>query len=130
MALLTRIYARRVSGLQKDLHDKREDLYETFASRDPEQVRAYYARMASIQQRIANWGAFNFGVFRVFLLGIFLVVLYISIDIDDFSTGNIYSIVAYLWTFVTSAEYLPDLMESWTSLRDISGRLKAEEAVG
>jgi ABC-type multidrug transport system fused ATPase/permease subunit len=127
MAALTQMYTRRVQGLQKDLHDSREEVYEKFASRDPEQVRGYYSRMASIQQRIANWGALNFGIFRVFLLGIFLVVLYISIDIDDFTTGSIYSIVAYLWTFVTSAEYLPDLMESWTSLRDISGRLREAE---
>jgi hypothetical protein len=63
---------------------------------------------------------------RVFLLLIFLVVLYIAIDLDDFSTGNIYSIVAYLWTFVTSSEYLPELMESWSSLKDISQRLATE----
>ena len=41
--------------------------------------------------------------------------------------GEIYSIVAYLWTFVTATEYLPELMESWTSLHDISKRIKAEE---
>ncbi len=129
MAALTRVYTRRVLVLQKELHDSREEVYETFASRDPELVRSYYARMAAIQQRIADWGAVNFGIFRVFLLGIFLVVLYISIDIDDFTTGSIYSIVAYLWTFVTSAEYLPDLMESWTSLRDLSGRLREVDGV-
>jgi len=51
-------------------------------------------------------------------------VLFIAIDLDDFTTGNIYSIVAYIWTFITSSEYLPELMESWTSLRDISKRLQ------
>jgi len=30
-------------------------------------------------------------------------------------------------TFVTSLEYLPELMESWTSLQDISSRVKADE---
>lgn len=51
---------------------------------------------------------------------------YIAIDPDDFTTGNIYSIVAYIWTFITSSEYLPELMESWTSLKDISRRIKTE----
>jgi hypothetical protein len=60
---------------------------------------------------------------RFILLFIFLAVLYISIDLDDFTTGSIYSIVAYIWTFVTSSEYLPELMESWTSLKDVSNRL-------
>lgn len=97
---------------------------ETFSGRNTEQVRGYYNKIAKIQQRIANWSAFNFGFFRMFLLCIFLVVLYISIDLDDFSTGQIYAIVAYLWTFVTSAEYLPDLMEDWASLKDISARFR------
>jgi hypothetical protein len=59
-------------------------------------------------------------------MAIFLVVLYIAIDLDDFTTGKIYSIVAYLWTFVTSTEYLPDLLESYASLRDIQDRLRTE----
>jgi hypothetical protein len=63
---------------------------------------------------------------RFVLLGVFLAVLYIAIDLDDFTTGNIYTIVAYIWTFVTSSEYLPELMESFTSLKDISGRLREE----
>jgi ABC-type multidrug transport system fused ATPase/permease subunit len=90
-------------------------------------VREYYTKLAQPQKRIANWGAFNFGAVRVALLIIFLVVLYIAIDLDEFSAGELYSIVAYLWTFVTSTEYLPELMESWTSLKDISRRLRSED---
>ncbi len=112
--------------MQKDLHDNREEAYEVFSTKDPEKVHAYYTTQSHVEQRIAKWGAFNFGAMRIFLLLIFLVVLYIAIDLDDFSTGNIYSIVAYLWTFVTSSEYLPELMESWTSLKDISERLATE----
>ena len=61
---------------------------------------------------------------RLALLVIFIAVLYIAIDLDDFSTGAIYSIVAYIWTFITTSEYIPELLESWTSLKDISRRLK------
>jgi ABC-type multidrug transport system fused ATPase/permease subunit len=81
-------------------------------------------KSAAFKQKIANWGALNFGVMRFILLFIFLGVLYIAIDLDDFTTGSIYSIVAYIWTFITSSEYLPELMESWTSLKDVSSRLK------
>lgn len=126
LLVITQLYNRKVSGLQKDLHDTREEAYEVFATKDPEKVHAYYTAQTRAELRIANWGAFNFGAMRIFLLLIFLVVLYIAIDLDNFSTGNIYSIVAYLWTFVTSSEYLPELMESWTSLKDISRRLRTE----
>jgi ABC-type multidrug transport system fused ATPase/permease subunit len=121
-----RLYSRKVLLLQKEYHDNYEDIYDVFSKQDPEYVKEYYQNLAKPQKKIADWGAFNFGMMRVTLMGIFLVVLYIAIDLDDFSAGELYSIVAYLWTFVTSTEYLPELMESWTSLKDISKRLKME----
>ncbi len=110
LLIISRHYNNKVITLQKDLHDTREEAYNVFSTRDPEKVHAYYTAQSKAEQKIANWGAFNFGTLRIFLLLIFLVVLYIAIDLDDFSTGSIYSIVAYLWTFVTSSEYLPELM--------------------
>jgi ABC-type multidrug transport system fused ATPase/permease subunit len=127
LMVIMKLYNKKVSKIQKELHDTREEAFEIFSTREPEKVNAYYKRQSGSERKIANWGALNFGIMRFFLLGIFLVVLYISIDLDDFSTGNIYSIIAYLWTFVTSSEYLPELLESWTSLKDISHRLKTEE---
>jgi ABC-type multidrug transport system fused ATPase/permease subunit len=123
LLLINKIYTRKVSALQKDSHDTFENAYDVFSTQKPEEIRSYYTKSASIKQKIANWGALNFGVMRCILLFIFLAVLYISIDLDDFTTGSIYSIVAYIWTFVTSSEYLPELMESWTSLKDVSHRL-------
>lgn len=124
LLLINRIYNKNVSALQKEIHDTYEGTYDIFSSQKIDEIRNYYAKSASLKQRIASWGALNFGVMRVILLAIFLVVLYISIDLDDFTTGSIYSIVAYIWTFITSSEYLPELMESWTSLKDVSMRLK------
>ena len=127
LMLINKWYTRRVAELQASLHDSIEETYNVFNSKDPEKVHAYFLQQARPQQKIANWGATSFGLMRFVLLLIFLVVLHIAIDLDNFSTGNIYSIVAYLWTFVTSSEYLPELLESWTSLKDISRRLRAEK---
>lgn len=126
MALISRLYNRKVGRLEKKLHDLREDVFDVFATKDTRQVRAYYEAMGRPQKRIADWGAVNFGLIRLFLLAIFVVVLFIAIDIDDFSTGKIYSVVAYLWTFVTSTEYLPDLLESYASAKDIQNRARRE----
>ncbi len=127
IVITIQVYRTKVTKLQSSVHDTMEHSYEMFATQDPERVRAYYLELAKPQQKIANWGAGAFGMVRFFLLLIFLVVLYVAIDLDNFSTGNIYSIVAYIWTFITSSEYLPELLESWTALRDISARLRAEE---
>jgi hypothetical protein len=104
----------------------REDVFQIFATKSAREIHHYYDSMAKPQRKIANWGALNFGMLRFFLLSIFLLVLYIAIDIDDFSTAKMYSVVAYLWTFVTSTEYLPDLMESYTSIKDIQERVRTE----
>jgi ABC-type multidrug transport system fused ATPase/permease subunit len=126
LSIVTVIYARKVVPLQAAVHDRMEEMYDVFERQDVVAIESYYRRIAIPQKQIARWGAFTFGLMRFFLLGIFLTVLYIAIDLDSFTTGNIYSIVAYVWTFVTSSEYLPELMESWTSLHDITGRLRQE----
>jgi ABC-type multidrug transport system fused ATPase/permease subunit len=126
MFFISRLYNKRVTNFQKQIHDQQEDVYNVYSTNDVEQVQAYYVEMAKWKQKIANWGALNFGILRLFLLGIFLVILYVAIDLDDFTTGNIYAIAAYVWTFVTSSEYLPEQLESMASVKDIGERLQAE----
>lgn len=127
ITVIGQIYNKKVSLYQKDLHDNFENVVDEFSTKQPAEIKRFYLSMASIQEKIGKWNSFNFGFMRFVLLIIFIVVLYISIDLDDFSTGNIYSIVAYLWTFVTSIEYIPELLESRTSFKDISNRIKEKE---
>jgi len=126
LGAMTRLSNRRILAFQTAVHDQQERAYDVFAGHDLGQIHSYYDSLAAPQLKIANWGAANFGLVRIALLAIFIVVLYIAIDLDNFTTGNIYSIVAYLWTFVTSSEYVPELMQSWTSLQDISRRVRTE----
>jgi hypothetical protein len=88
LVLASRLYKKKVIQFQKELHDMREDVFQTFATKSVREIRHYYDLMAGPQRRIANWGAINFGLLRLFLLGIFLLVLYIAIDIDDFTKLN------------------------------------------
>jgi ABC-type multidrug transport system fused ATPase/permease subunit len=125
--LVKRGYDRRVTALQTELHDGLEEAVEVARSLDTARVRAHYQALAKPQQRIADFGAFAFGSVRISLLVIFLAVLKVAIDLDDFTTGRLYTIVSYLWTFITSTEYLPELLESWSSLKEISNRLRAQE---
>jgi hypothetical protein len=126
LGFLTASFSGRIERLQQKLHDTRESAYDAFATRDLKLVEHYFAQLAASEQAIARLTGFSFGVVRLFLLGIFLVVLYISIDINRFSTGDIFAIVAYIWTFIGSTEYLPELMESWTSLKELNGRLAGD----
>jgi ABC-type multidrug transport system fused ATPase/permease subunit len=126
MYIINRFYMKKVSILQKEYHDTYEEIYDVFSKRDPVHVRNYYQNLAKPQTKISNWGAFNFGFMRLTLLIIFLIVLYVAIELDNFTAGELYSIVAYLWTFVSATEYMPELLENWTSMKDIARRLKED----
>ncbi len=129
LGIISQFYNKRVLFLQKDLHDQYENIVDTFVTKKPENIRDIYKSMANVQTKIGKYNGFNFGFMRLTLLIVFLVVLYISIDLDNFTTGDIYAIVSYLWTFISSSEYLPELMESRASLKDISSRIKIEDEI-
>jgi ABC-type multidrug transport system fused ATPase/permease subunit len=124
---INNIYRRNVVTLQKDIHDTREDLYRLVDEKSMANINQYYRDMVLPQQKIAKWNSIDYSVIKVLLMIIFIVVLFICVDVDNFSTGKIYAIVSYIWTFIASTEYLPGLMESLTSVKDLSSRLKEED---
>jgi ABC-type multidrug transport system fused ATPase/permease subunit len=123
---LSKYYSKKVSLHQKEFHDNYENMFDIFSQKEPSKINQYFINYANPQKKIGIWNAINFGIMRFFLLIIFLLVLYIAIILDGLSAGEIYSVVAYLWTFITATESLPELLESWTSLKDISKRIKTE----
>jgi len=101
-------------------------LYNLFEDQNAEAIRDYYQRQITPQTRISRWNSLNYTVTKLLMMVVFVVVLFISVDVDKFSTGKIYAIVSYLWTFILSTEYLPGLMESVTSLIELNDRLRQE----
>jgi len=127
IALINNIYRKNVVKLQKDIHDSREDQYRVFEEKNTATIQEYYYNMVPPQAKIARWSSIDYGIIKVLLMIIFIVVLFICVDVDKFSTGRVYAIVAYIWTFIASTDYIPGLMESLTSVRELSTRLGEEE---
>ncbi|HTJ83797.1 MAG TPA: ABC transporter six-transmembrane domain-containing protein [Polyangiaceae bacterium] len=119
-----RVYDRRVSKLTEELHELREQNVDVFSNQTPEDIGKHFRRVADLKRRIGTWSATNFGVLRASLFAVFVVVLYVAIDVDDMTVGAIYSIVTYLWTYVTAIEDLPELLENLTAVRDLTKRLQ------
>jgi hypothetical protein len=118
---------RKVTHLQKDIHDNQEELFHLIESRDTSMITQFYKNTISPKTRIARWNAFGYSSVKILLVVIFIGVLFICVDVDKFTTGRIYSIVAYLWTFIASTDYLPELMESLASMKDLNVRFSTEE---
>jgi len=125
VAWVNNLNRKKISHLQKDIHDTQEELYRLIENRDTSKIHHFFFSMIQPRTKIARWNSFTFTIVKAVLAVIFVVVLFICVDVDDFSTGKIYSIVAYLWTFIGQTDYLPDLMESLGSLKDLNMRFES-----
>ncbi len=128
VAYVNNLNRKKVVNLQKNIHDNQEELYGLIEKKDTSRIHLFFLSMVQPRTRIAKWNAFSYTVVKILLVVIFLVVLYICVDVDKFTTGKIYSVVAYLWTFIGQTDYLPDLMESLGSVRDLNRRFTEVQA--
>jgi ABC-type multidrug transport system fused ATPase/permease subunit len=126
IAYINNLNRKNVTRLQKDIHDNQEELFNLIESRDTTRISQFYQNTVTPKTRIARWNAFGYSSGKILLVIIFIGVLFICVDVDKFSTGKIYSIVAYLWTFIASTDYLPELMESMASVKDLNERFKKD----
>jgi ABC-type multidrug transport system fused ATPase/permease subunit len=129
VAYINNLNRKNVTHLQKDIHDNQEELYKLIENKDTSKIHKFYYNMVSPRISIARWNAFTFSTVKVLLVIIFIVVLFICVDLDNFTTGKIYSIIAYLWTFIGQTDYLPDLMESLGSIKDLNARFNKDELI-
>jgi ABC-type multidrug transport system fused ATPase/permease subunit len=129
IAYINNLNRKNVTRLQKDIHDNQEELFNLIESRDTSRISQFYQNTISPKTRIARWNAFGYSSVKVLLVIIFIGVLFICVDVDKFTTGRIYSIVAYLWTFIASTDYLPELMESLASVKDLNVRFSKDEKI-
>jgi hypothetical protein len=129
VAFINNLNRKKVIHFQKDIHDNQEELYRLIENRDTSKIHQFFYNMVAPKTSIARWNSFSFTAVKSLLVIIFIVVLFICIDLDDFSTGKIYSIVAYLWTFIGQTDYLPDLMESLGSIKDLNMRFEQDSQV-
>jgi hypothetical protein len=127
IAYINNLNRKNVTLLQKEIHDNQEELFKLMESKDTSKISLFYKNTISPKTRIARWNAFDYSSVKVLLVIIFIGVLFICVDVDKFTTGKIYSIVAYLWTFIASTEYLPELMESLASVKDLNTRFSPDE---
>jgi ABC-type multidrug transport system fused ATPase/permease subunit len=113
---------RKVIQLHKDIHDNQEELYRLIENKDTSRIHKFLTNMIAPRTRIAKWNSISYTLVKIMLVIIFIVVLFICVDVDNFTTGKIYSVVAYLWTFIGQTDYLPDLMDSLGSIKDLNTR--------
>jgi ABC-type multidrug transport system fused ATPase/permease subunit len=127
IGFINNLNRKKVTHLQKEIHDNQEDLFSLIETRDTSKISKFYGNTISPKIMISRWNAFGYSSVKILLVIVFVGILFLCVDVDKFTTGRIYSIVAYLWTFIASTDYLPELMESLASVKDLNARFGTDE---
>jgi len=127
IGFINNLNRKKVTHLQKDIHDNQEDLFSLIETRDATKISKFYGNTIAPKIMISRWNAFGYSTVKILLVIVFVGILFLCVDVDKFTTGRIYSIVAYLWTFIASTDYLPELMESIASVKDLNARFGKDE---
>jgi ABC-type multidrug transport system fused ATPase/permease subunit len=121
-----RWYTVRVRKLQRELNNQYENEYNVFGRKNATEIREYYREIGRLQVATSDNEAINYSILRFFLLIVFIGTLYVSVDLDEFTTGDLYGVVAYIWTFITATEYIPYFSQRWISLVDVLRRVRVQ----
>ncbi|MCA6256061.1 MAG: hypothetical protein IM665_13490 [Phenylobacterium sp.] len=119
---IDRIYARRMSRLNRSLNDRTDQDLDVLRSEDAERVRSHLEAWRRL--RVARSDS-EIGVYAVnwlFLLVMILGVL-VLIAQPDASPGTVFAQMSYVLAFATSWERLPVITERLAQARDVTRRL-------
>lgn len=119
---IDRIYARRMSRLNRSLNDRTDQDLDVLRSEDAERVRSHLEAWRRL--RVARSDS-EIGVYAVnwlFLLVMILGVL-VLIAQPDASPGTVFAQMSYVLAFAASWERLPVITERLAQARDVTRRL-------
>jgi ABC transporter transmembrane protein len=119
-------YARRAHGLNRGLNDELENEVDILTARQPETVRAHYRLLAHWRVRLSNAEVANWGVMELFLIGLAGVVLIRAVALPGVQAGDIYAVVAYLWSYLGSLDHVPFTVQQLGRLHDIGHRMRVQ----
>nr|WP_315040536.1 ABC transporter six-transmembrane domain-containing protein [uncultured Moraxella sp.] len=92
------------------------------------ELTKHYDLISRLKIAISNREAVSFlavGVAMAILFGTTLTLLTVK---GYGSAGHIYAVITYLWTFAISLDDMPNLIEKYSELKDIGGRVDVEKS--
>ena len=122
--LVNRLYARRANDLNRNLNDQLESEVDVLTTRQPEAVREHYRLLAHWRVRLSNAEVANWGVLELFLIALAGVVLIRAVALPGVQAGDIYAVVAYLWSYLGSLDNVPFTVQQLGRLHDIGHRMQ------
>lgn len=122
LALLPR-FARRNQGLHQRLNDRLEKEIGLVAKVGTVTLKRHYRVLSRLRIRLSNREAAAF----LFVGSVAAVLFVIAISqlalAPAVKAGHVYAVMTYLWTFVSSLDEAPSMVDQLARLRDIGRRV-------
>ena len=124
--VLYALTGRLTMRYNRGLNDEHERQVDAVDSGDPGRLATHLRAMMRWNIRLSDLEAANFGINWVFMIAL-LVFAVSAATTETAEYGAVFAIVMYVFQFVESMLMLPFFYQQWLRLREISGRLAAED---
>ncbi len=123
MIVLYSFVHNRFYRLNASLNEQMETQVQVLEKKSLKDVLTHLLSLRKWEVKLSDTEALMYGA--IFILVIFFIVynLWFGTSLADVTTGSIYSIVSYSWTYVEAAIVLPFTLQSLTRLSEITERI-------
>jgi hypothetical protein len=129
--VLNFVYGRKMFALSGRLHDRLEHEVRIVERASGDEVREHYDGVARVRVKMSDWEALNVGLMELFVLALMVAALVrYCMYVPDVKAGDIAAVFRYVLMFVMALDRLPMLVQQYSRLRDIGGRMNMTLADG
>ncbi len=128
MIILYSFVHSRFYRFNASLNGQMEQQVSILELSQPSEVLNHLLNLRKWEVKLSDTEAVLYGVIFI-MVTVFLVYnLWFGTSLPDVTTGSIYSIVSYSWTYVESAIVLPYTLQSLTRLSEITERINSSSS--
>ncbi len=123
MLLLYALVHSRFYKLNANLNGQMEKQVQILEIASAAEIREHLRSLRRWEVKLSDTEAILYGVIFFFVILFLVYNLWFGTSLPDVTTGSIYSIVSYSWTYVEAAIVLPFALQSLTRLSEITDRI-------
>ena len=128
VAIVSRLYGRKMKMLNRRKNDELEKQVDIISSGNNQIIREHYDNLRKWQVRISDKEAWNFGFMEIMVLVVIGVSLLVSKQMHNSTVlaGNLFGIYSYILKFASGLDTIPYTLQRLSSLSDITRRIELQ----
>ncbi len=125
LALVYALFHRRFYRLNGDLNSQTEKQVAVLQQREPASLLGHLTQLRRCEVRLSDTEVFLYAGLYGGMFAFILTNLWLASTVPAVTAGMIFAILSYSWELVESGITLPVVLQQWSRLSEIQGRLNA-----